>query len=140
VDGGPGGTATTGTGRNGEQSCGRRGCELGLTGHGPQYGEPFGPPRAGYESCMAELVSWFLIESGWTVVDRSGTEIGKVSAVIGDEDMDIFDGLHVKAGGEERYVPAKRVGPIEEGRVTIQATLEELEPTPAGDEPGGVEG
>lgn len=89
---------------------------------------------------MAEPVSWFLIESGWTVVDRSGIEIGEVTAVIGDEDMDIFDGLHVRAGGEERYVPAVRVGPIEDGRVTIQATLEELEPTPAGDEPGGVEG
>ena len=88
---------------------------------------------------MAELVSWFLIESGWTVADRSGTEIGEVSAVIGDEDMDIFDGLHVRAGGVERYVSAKRVGPIEDGRVTIQATLDELEPTPAGDEPGGVE-
>jgi hypothetical protein len=88
---------------------------------------------------MAGPVSWFLIEPGWTVVDRSGTEIGEVSAVIGDEDMDIFDGLHLRAGGEERYVPAVRVGPIEDGRVTIQATLEELEPTPAGDEPGGVE-
>jgi hypothetical protein len=89
---------------------------------------------------MTELVSWFLIESGWTVLDRSGTEIGEVSAVIGDEDMDIFDGLHVRAGGEERYVPAVLVGPIEDGRVTIQATLDDLEPTPAGDEPGGVEG
>jgi hypothetical protein len=89
---------------------------------------------------MAELVSWFLIESGWTALDRSGTEIGEVSAVIGDEDMDIFDGLHIRAGGEERYVPAVSVGPIEDGRVTIQATLDDLEPTPAGDEPGGVEG
>ena len=88
---------------------------------------------------MGGPVSWFLIEPGWKVVDRSGSEIGEVSAVIGDEDMDIFDGLHVRAEREERYVSAKRVGPIEDGRVTIQATLDELEPTPADDEPGGVE-
>ena len=88
---------------------------------------------------MAEPVSWFLIENGWTVVDRSGAEIGEVSAVIGDEDMDIFDGIHVSAGGGERYVPAGQVGPIEEGRVTVQAGLDELEEAPAADEPGGVE-
>jgi hypothetical protein len=88
---------------------------------------------------MAEPVSWFLIESGWTVVDRSGAEIGTVSMVVGDEDMDIFDGLRIATEDEERFVPGDRVGPIEEGTVTVQATLDDLEPTPAGAEPGGVE-
>jgi hypothetical protein len=88
---------------------------------------------------MAELVSWFLIEPGWSVLDRSGAEIGAVTVVVGDEDMDIFDGLRIATEGEERYVPGDRVGPIEEGTVTVQATLDDLEPTPAGDEPGGVE-
>ena len=89
---------------------------------------------------MGERVSWFLIEHGWIVVDRSGAEAGEVSAVVGDEDMDIFDGLHVRAGdGEERYVPADKVGPIEEGRVEVAAAFDEMEPTPAGGEPGGAE-
>ena len=89
---------------------------------------------------MAEPVSWFLIESGWRVVDRSGGEVGEVSAVIGDEDADIFDGLHVRGGdGVERYAPAEKVGPIEEGRVSLAAGLDELAPTPADDEPGGAE-
>jgi hypothetical protein len=88
---------------------------------------------------MAEPVSWFLIAEGWPVVDASGAQAGEVSAVIGDEDMDIFDGLHVTAGGTERYVPADLVGPIEENRVTIQAELGALEEAPASGEPGGVE-
>jgi hypothetical protein len=86
---------------------------------------------------MADPVSWFLVEPGWSVVDSSGAEVGEVSAVIGDEDVDIFDGLHVRArGGEERYVPADRVGPIEEGRVTIAIAFGDLELTPAAEEPG----
>jgi hypothetical protein len=88
---------------------------------------------------MGDPVSWFLIERGWTVVDRSGAEVGAVAAVIGDEDVDIFDGLHVRSGDRERYVPADRVGPIEEGRVTIQTTFAELEGPPAPDEPRGAE-
>jgi PRC-barrel domain len=88
---------------------------------------------------MAEPVSWFLIESGWPVVDSSGAEVGEVSSVIGDEDVDIFDGLHVRPpGGDERYVPATLVGPIEEGRVTIAAAFADLEPVPAAEEPGGA--
>ena len=89
---------------------------------------------------MVEPVSWFLIESGWSVVDSSGAVVGEVSAVIGDEDVDIFDGLHVRPpDGDERYVPATQVGPIEDGRVTIAATFTELDATPAADEPGGTE-
>src|SRR3954468_12569799 len=89
---------------------------------------------------MADPVSWFLVEPGWSVVDSSGVEVGEVSAVIGDEDVDIFDGLHVRpAEGEERYVPATQVGPIEDGRVTIAAAFGDLDPTPAANEPGGAE-
>jgi hypothetical protein len=45
----------------------------------------------------------------------------------------------VATADEERYVPATRVGPIEDGKVTVQATLDDLEPIPAAAEPGGVE-
>ena len=73
------------------------------------------------------------------MTDSSGQEVGAVTAVIGDQNVDIFDGLHVEGDGAERYVPADRVGRIEEGRVAIEAAFGQLEKTPAGGEPGGAE-
>ena len=82
---------------------------------------------------MAEPTSWYAIEAGWEVVDPAGGALGSVSAVVGDQDADIFDGLRYEAEGEERYVPGDRVGEIVEGRVTV---------TPGADDavaPGGAE-
>jgi hypothetical protein len=72
---------------------------------------------------MSDPVSWFLIERGWEVVGADGESIGKVDEVLGDEERDIFDGLHVAAGlvGEPRYVPAEVVGEITVGRVQLTA-------------------
>lgn len=69
-------------------------------------------------------VSWLLIEPGWRVVDADGGEIGKVEAVTGDENADIFDGLAVATGmlARPKYVPAEQVGTITEG--TVQLTLD----------------
>ena len=96
---------------------------------------------------MADPVSWFLIRSGWTVVSADGHEIGRVDEVTGDETHDIFDGLAVATSvlGKPRYVPAERVGTIEEGTVHLTLTRDEcaglkeyLEPaTSAEIEPGG---
>ena len=89
---------------------------------------------------MAEQTSWLTIEPGWRVEDRSGAMIGEVTAVVGDQDADIFDGLRFRAeDGEERYVRADRVGPIFEGRVTLEADLAEVDGDPADQEPGGRE-
>jgi hypothetical protein len=65
-----------------------------------------------------------MIEPGWRVVDVSGTEIGKVEAVTGDSDADIFDGLAVATEmlARPKYVPAEQVGPITDG--TVQLKLE----------------
>jgi hypothetical protein len=65
-----------------------------------------------------------MIEPGWRVVDASGTEIGKVEAVTGDSDADIFDGLAVATEmlARPKYVPAEQVGPITDG--TVQLKLE----------------
>ena len=73
---------------------------------------------------MADPVSWLLIEPGWHVVDASGEAIGKVEAVTGDSNADIFDGLAVATGmlGQPKYVPAEQVGTITDG--TVQLTLE----------------
>jgi hypothetical protein len=71
----------------------------------------------------ADPVSWLLIEPGWQVVDASGGELGKVEAVTGDSEADIFDGLAVASGilARPKYVPAEQVGVITEG--TVQLTL-----------------
>ena len=88
---------------------------------------------------MAERTSWFTIEPGWRVRDRSGETLGEVTAVVGDQDADIFDGLRFSApGGEERFVEAARVGEIVEGRVSLDADLSELDQS-AAEEPGGAE-
>ena len=73
---------------------------------------------------MADPVSWLLIEPGWHVIDSSGEAIGKVEAVTGDSNADIFDGLAVAPGmlGRPKYVPAEQVGTITDG--TVQLTLE----------------
>ena len=64
---------------------------------------------------MADPVSWLLIEPGWDVVDRDGNTIGKVDAVLGDQEADIWDGLTV----DGQYVAAERAGTIVEGRITL---------------------
>jgi hypothetical protein len=88
---------------------------------------------------MAERTSWFAVEPGWDVADRTGTAIGEVVEVVGDQDADIFDGLRIETGdGEQRFAPADRVGDIVEGRVNLDAELSELG-EPADEAPGGVE-
>lgn len=89
---------------------------------------------------MADPTSWFTIEQGWEVQDRSGAVVGEVLAVVGDQDADIFDGLRFETGdGEERFIEADRVGEIVEGRVSLDAGLDEIEDDGEAAAPGGVE-
>jgi hypothetical protein len=89
---------------------------------------------------MAEPVSWLMIESGWELVDRSGEPLGEITAVVGDADADIFDGLRFETpGGDERYVRAELIGEITEGRVEVDAGPAELERESEEEGPGGVE-
>jgi hypothetical protein len=81
-------------------------------------------------------VSWFLIEEGWSVMNRVGREIGRVTEVLGDKERDIFDGLAISLGLLEanRYLAAEDVGRIEEGTVHAEvddaAALAEYDPKP----------
>jgi hypothetical protein len=70
---------------------------------------------------MADPVSWLLIEPGWRVEGSDGKELGRIEAVTGDEDRDIFDGIAVAASAlaHPRYVASEQVGGIVEGRVTL---------------------
>jgi hypothetical protein len=71
---------------------------------------------------MADPVSWLVVEPGWRVVDSAGEEVGRVEAVTGDSDADIFDGLAIasSAFAAPRYVPAEQVGEITDGQVQLK--------------------
>lgn len=74
-------------------------------------------------------VSWLVIEPGWTVVARDGTDVGRVEEVMGDMGDDIFNGLAVTSGvlGRPKYVPAERVAEIVEGEVRLDLAPEAVE-------------
>jgi uncharacterized protein YrrD len=78
---------------------------------------------------LSTPVSWFMIEPGWTVVDRGGEELGEVDELVGDTGQDIFNGLAVTAGllRRPRYVPAERVAAITEGRIELDLSAAEFE-------------
>jgi uncharacterized protein YrrD len=78
---------------------------------------------------MADPVSWLVVEPGWAVVGRDGTEVGKVEEIIGDSGEDIFNGLSVSSGvlGKPKYVPAERVTSIVEGEVRLDLPAEAIE-------------
>ncbi len=78
-------------------------------------------------------VSWLVIEKGWRVVAADGVEVGTVDRLVGDENIDIFDGLAVSTGTLRTsvYVPAEQVDEITDGTVTLKiqaAAVERLEP------------
>ncbi len=70
---------------------------------------------------MSDPVSWLLIEKGWKVVGRDGSELGTIHEVVGDTGEDIFNGLAVSPGllRSAKYVPSERVGTITESRVEL---------------------
>jgi len=73
-------------------------------------------------------VSWFVIESGWKVVDAEGQDVGSVDEVVGDSGDDIFNGLSVSTGllGRPVYVPSEQVGRITQGHVQLKLTKEQV--------------
>jgi hypothetical protein len=74
-------------------------------------------------------VSWLMIESGWKVVDSQGQEVGSVDEVAGDSNDDIFNGLSVSMSllGKPLYVPSEQVGTINERRVHLKLTKDQIE-------------
>jgi hypothetical protein len=70
---------------------------------------------------MADPVSWLLIERGWNVAGRDGSELGSIAETVGDAGKDIFNGLTVSSGllRRPKYVPSELVAQIVEGRVEL---------------------
>lgn len=81
---------------------------------------------------MPDPVSWKVVEHGWTVATADGDEVGRVAEVLGDPNIDIFNGLAVSTGllGKSRYVPSERVGRIVEGRVELELSKADFERLP----------
>jgi hypothetical protein len=77
---------------------------------------------------MPDPVSWFVVEPGWKVVSADGSEVGTVHETLGDQELDIFDGLAVSTGALSKptYVPSEKVGEIREGEVRLDLTTEEV--------------
>jgi hypothetical protein len=55
--------------------------------------------------------------------------VGRIDAVLGDKNRDIFDGLAVSTGlvGKPKYVPAERVGEIQVERVQLELSADEVD-------------
>jgi len=82
---------------------------------------------------MATPVSWYAIEPGWRVTTLDGVRVGKVEAVLGDEELDIFHGVSMRVGLGHlaREVPADLVSGIVDGTVTLGLLAEEIGTLPA---------
>ncbi len=82
---------------------------------------------------MADPVSWYVIDRGWEVQTLDGSIVGTVDEVLGDEELDIFNGLAISLGigRVPRYVPADAVGAIEDGLVTLSVLVDEVGSLPA---------
>lgn len=86
---------------------------------------------------MGDPVSWFVVEQGWEVVGANGESLGEVHEIVGDTGDDIFNGLAVNIGllRHTKYVPAEKVGEIEEGRVHLTIGADEFRKLGAHHEP-----
>src|SRR5205085_9992301 len=101
------------------------GASIGAVAAG-QAGQPRGAARPSRSKpararAMSDPVSWLLIETGWSVVDREGEEVGKVEETVGDSSRDSVNGITIGTGllKRGRYVPAEQVAEINEGSVRL---------------------
>jgi hypothetical protein len=78
-------------------------------------------------------VSWKAIAAGAAVFAADGTEVAKVSKIVGDSDADIFTGLAVKRHvlADEQLVEAEHVRGIWEDRIDVDLSPAAVEALPA---------
>lgn len=81
----------------------------------------------------ADEVSWKLIEPGMVVLASDGTAIGHVTHVLGDPNLDIFDGVGFRhhMWTAHRMVPAAMIAHITAQAVSLHITAAEAEQCPA---------
>ena len=82
---------------------------------------------------LGEPISYLVLERGAAVYDAGGDHVGVVDHVLGDPDVDIFDGLIVDAShlpGGLRFADADQVDEIYERGVQLNVAAAALhEPT-----------
>ncbi len=64
-------------------------------------------------------ISYKLLKRGTPIVSSEGIELGTTDRVLENEKEHIFDGIVMRAGGDERFVDAPEVGRITETMVTL---------------------
>ena len=77
---------------------------------------------------MPDPKSWLVIEPGWKVLAADGSEVGTVHETLGDEELDIFDGLAVSTGllSKPTYVASENVSDIRDGEIHLSLSSEEV--------------
>lgn len=72
-------------------------------------------------------IAWTALETGTSVLANDGSEIGKVSTVVADENKDIFSGIAFRHGffDSEHFIPADLVESITPDEVRIAMTPDE---------------
>ncbi|MDQ4096210.1 MAG: PRC-barrel domain-containing protein [Actinomycetota bacterium] len=66
-------------------------------------------------------IAWTALEKGTSVLANDGSEIGKVSTVVADENKDIFSGIAFRHGffDSEHFVPADLIETITPDEVRV---------------------
>ncbi len=74
-------------------------------------------------------IAWTALQEGTPVHASGGEELGRVTAVVADQQKDIFSGLAYSSGllGTERFVPAELVGSITDKSVTLTIPADQAE-------------
>jgi uncharacterized protein YrrD len=81
---------------------------------------------------VPDPVSWKVVERGWDVIGADGEKLGHVDDILGDDELDIFDGISVSGGllKGRRYVAADQVGPIYDGEIHVLVAKDVFEHLP----------
>ncbi len=82
---------------------------------------------------LGEPTSYLTLSAGTAVYASDGEQLGKVERVLAAPDLDIFDGLVIRAGhlgGDERFVDAAQVKEIFERGVELKISAAEAQELP----------
>ena len=68
---------------------------------------------------LGDPVAYLALAPGTPVYGADGTELGRVAAVVADDDADIFEGLALDLDGSTRFADADLVGSMYERGVVL---------------------
>ncbi|MFN2587286.1 MAG: PRC-barrel domain-containing protein [Actinomycetota bacterium] len=78
-------------------------------------------------------IAWLALKEGTPILASDGTEVGRVTTVVADEQNDIFSGVAFRPGllDGRRFVPADAIDRLTEGAVHLKISgraIDALEP------------